>query len=139
MRGGVTMRRIAERMRLVGEIVVAYLSARRLMHRRPLPDAVAALRLGAGDGRDATGAALPLARHLASATARTITLMPVDSRCLMRSLVLTRLMGRRGLGSTLVLSVSAQPSQFEAHAWIEHAGVALLPAEPDGHEQIVRL
>jgi hypothetical protein len=133
------MRRVGERMRLGGEIVVAYLSARRLMRRRPLPDAVAALRLGAGDGRDATGAGLPLARHLASATVRTITLMPADSRCLMRSLVLTRLMGRRGLGSTLVLSVSAQPSQFEAHAWIEHAGVALLPAQPYGHEKIVRL
>jgi hypothetical protein len=126
-------------MRLGGEIVVAYINARRLLRRSQLPDAVAALRLGAGDGREATGAALPLARHLASATVRTIRLLPGDSRCLMRSLVLTRLMGRRGLGSTLVLSVSPQPPQFEAHAWIEHAGVALLPARPDGHEPIVRL
>jgi hypothetical protein len=70
---------------------------------------------------------------------RTITVLPADSRCLMRSLVLTRLMARRGLGSTLVLSVSPQQPQFEAHAWIEHAGVALLPAQPDGHEPIVRL
>jgi hypothetical protein len=139
VRGGVTVRGVRERMRLGGEIVVAYVSARALLRRRTLPETVAALRLGAGDGRDATGAALPLARHLARATVRTITLLPADSRCLMRSLVLARLMGRRGLGSTLVLSVSPQPPDFEAHAWIEHAGVALLPAQPDGHEPIVRL
>jgi hypothetical protein len=135
----VTTRAALERLRLAGEIVTAYVDARRLLRRRPLPETVAALRQGAGDGRDAGGEALPLARHLASATVRTITMLPADSRCLMRSLVLIRLMARRGLGSTLVLSVSPRRPRFEAHAWIEHAGVPLLPAQPHGHEPIVRL
>jgi hypothetical protein len=52
--------------------------------------------------------------------------MPFDSRCLIRSLVLVRILARRRIASSLVLGVSTTPA-FEAHAWVEHAGVALLP------------
>jgi hypothetical protein len=57
----------------------------------------------------------------------------------MRSLVLIRVMARRGLGSTLVLSTPPPGPGFEAHAWIEHAGVPLLPPAGPDHKQIVRL
>jgi hypothetical protein len=42
------------------------------------------------------------------------------------ALVLTRMLARRGIATTFVLGVRAQP-QFAAHAWIELGGVALLP------------
>jgi hypothetical protein len=64
--------------------------------------------------------------------------MPADSRCLMRSLVLTRLLARRGIESRLVISV--RPGErFAAHAWVEHDGVALLPADAPQSERLVTL
>jgi hypothetical protein len=127
-----------DRLLLAGEILATYATVRRLLRRRTLPETVAALRMGAGNA--ASPAASPNdARHLASATARTIRLLPTDSRCLMRSLVLIRVMARRGLGSTLVVSAPPPGPGFEAHAWIEHGGVPLLPPEGPGHQQLVRL
>ncbi len=55
----------------------------------------------------------------------TVRLLPTDSRCLVRSLVLTRLLGRRGVPSSLVIGVMSEP-QFAAHAWVEHGGAPLL-------------
>ena len=123
---------------LAGEILMTYASVHRLLRRHTLPETVAALRRGRLAAPAADAAALPLGRHLAWATVRTITLLPVDSRCLMRSLVLTRVLARRGLRSTFVLSAAPGP-QFEAHAWVELDGEPLLlPAGAD-HEQLIRL
>ena len=63
---------------------------------------------------------------------RTLRALPVDSRCLITALVLTRMLTRRGLESTFVLGVRAQP-QFAAHAWVERDGVPLLPTTSDFH------
>ena len=52
--------------------------------------------------------------------------MPFDSRCLVRSLVLTSMLDRRGIRSRLVIGVSVEPS-FSAHAWVECDGRPLLP------------
>jgi hypothetical protein len=123
---------------LAAEILAAYAWARRLLRRHTLPEAVAALRAGAPPTGTADAAALALGRHLAWATVRTITLLPSDSRCLMQSLVLTRVLARRGLPSTLVLSAAPGP-QFEAHAWIEYAGEPLLQPAGASHEQLLRL
>jgi hypothetical protein len=131
--------RLLDKLLLAGEILATYATVRRLLWRRTLPETVAALRMGAGDGESADGASRDDARHLASATVRTIRLLPTDSRCLVRSLVLIRVMARRGLGCTLVLSSPPPGPGFEAHAWIEHGGVPLLPPDAPGHEQLVRL
>ena len=42
--------------------------------------------------------------------------------CLTRSLVLCRLLVRRGVDAHLVLGVDARHGQFAAHAWVEHGG-----------------
>lgn len=57
---------------------------------------------------------------------RTLGALPSDSRCLIRAVVLARLLARRGIGSRVVLGAKAAPD-FTAHAWVEHRGVALLP------------
>jgi hypothetical protein len=61
----------------------------------------------------------------------TLSVLPTDSRCLMRSLVLTSLLARRGIDSTFVLGVRGE-GDFAAHAWVEHATVPLLA--PGGSE-----
>jgi hypothetical protein len=126
------------RIRLAAEILEAYVAARRLVRTRTLPEAVAALRGDVDEEAGGDAASLATGRHLASATVRTITLVPTDSRCLMRSLVLTRVLARRRIGSTLVLSV-APGTPFEAHAWVEHAGRALLEPARGDHRSLLRL
>ena len=64
--------------------------------------------------------------RLGRAVELTLRKLPVDSRCLVTALVLTRMLARRGIDSTFVLGVRANPS-FGAHAWVERNGVALLP------------
>ena len=74
-------------------------------------------------------------RHnLAEATAvarivhATANFHPVHASCLVRSLVLGRLLQRRGLSASLRIGVAKPAGALDAHAWIEHGGVAL--AEP---------
>lgn len=72
--------------------------------------------------------AVATAIRLSAAVTRTLTLVPTGSRCLMRSLVLLRLLSRRGIDASLVIGVKGEP--FIAHAWVEHRGIALL--DPGG-------
>jgi hypothetical protein len=129
---------LVSRIGLAGEIVSTYVFVRRLVRRRTLPETVAVLRSGVDTHVPADAESLSLSRHLAWATVRTISTLPADSRCLMRSLVLTRLMARRGLDSTFVLSAAAGP-EFAAHAWVEHAGEPVLQPADDTHQSLLRL
>jgi hypothetical protein len=117
---------------------MTYATVRRLLRRHTLPETVAALRRGRPPAPVANAATLALGRHLAWATARTIAAVRADSRCLMRSLVLTRVLARRGVQSTFVLSAAPGP-QFEAHAWVEYGGEPLLMPAGASHEQLIRL
>ena len=67
-----------------------------------------------------------------------LRLLPTDSRCLVRSLVLTRLLARRDIPSTLIIGVTAAP-EFKAHAWVEHAGRPLLPSYGPMFARLVEL
>jgi hypothetical protein len=113
---------------LVGEILTEYVPSWRILREPNVLDMVNAAR----DVRP-TGPAVPpaieyeVARRLAKAVRRTLGLLPTDSRCLIRSLVLTRLLARRSIPNTLVIGVRKDP-EFKAHAWIEHAGRPILPA-----------
>ncbi len=111
------------------EIVGAYSRARWLLWRTDLPTTVARLRA-------------PSSRHtgdvhthraglrLGRAIGKTLRHLPFDSRCLMRSLVLTTLLAQRGIESSLVIAVTPEP-EFHAHAWVEIGGEPLLdPAGP---------
>lgn len=77
-------------------------------------------------------------RRLGSAVGRTLRVLPTDSRCLMRSLVLSSLLARRRIESALVIGVSPAPS-FAAHAWVEHHGEPLLPSGEGGYQRLVEL
>jgi len=67
------------------------------------------------------------ARRLGKAVGKVLRVLPTDSRCLIRSLVLVRILSRRAIRSTIVIGVR-KSAGFEAHAWVEHGGQAILPA-----------
>jgi hypothetical protein len=121
-----------QRVALAAEIFVVYVRVRWLLRRRPVQDIVATLRRGHPGATGPTDEVDQLALHLAWATARTLWLLPTDSRCLSQSLVLTRVLARRGIASEFVLSGGPAPS-FMSHAWVERAGSPLL--EPAGPSQ----
>jgi hypothetical protein len=119
-----------ERLRLVGEILAAYVQARRALRQAPIASVVVRLRTEASPARPATQSTLWEARRLGRAVTRTLALVPGDTRCLARSLVLTRLLGRRGIPAKLVIGARSDPN-FLAHAWVEHEGNPVL-ATGDG-------
>lgn len=109
---------------LVVEIVVAYVRARWWLRRRDLPGTLGELRQPGRRVPAPTGAT-EAGRRLGRAVTRTLAVLPTDGRCLVRSLVLTALLARRGIDSTLVLGV--RPGEaFAAHAWVEHDSAPLL-------------
>lgn len=131
--------RTAERARLAAEIVAAYAQARRELRRAPIESVVAALRSEAPPPQLAPPAAGALgeAYRLGWVVTRTLRLMPGDTRCLARSLVLTRLLARRGIPAKLVIGARAAP-EFLAHAWVEYDGQPVLSAG-DGFGRLVEL
>jgi hypothetical protein len=118
---------LARKLSLAGEIVETYARVRVSLWRRGVPDTVAELR------RSTPDLAVPLerwerlrlGRRLGKIVGRTLRLLPADSRCLVRSLVLTRMLVRRGMDARVVIGVSVAP-KFQAHAWVESEGVPLL-------------
>ncbi len=128
-----------ERARLAAEIVAAYLQARRELRRAPIESVVATLRSEASPAPLAAGPhALGEARRLGWAVARTLELVPGDSRCLARSLVLTRLLARRGIPAKLVIGAQAAPD-FLAHAWVEYDGQPVLSHGDGSFGRLVEL
>jgi hypothetical protein len=125
---------------LVAEILAAYGPARLRLHRRRLPDLVAASR--STRRRPPVAPAEPEATReaarLGRAVTRTLALLPTDSRCLVSSLVLSRLLERRGIDARLVVAVCREP-EFAAHAWVEHHGRPLLRSGGPGYQRLVEL
>lgn len=138
------VRRLPRRTKLAlaVEVVPVYVRVRVLLRRHRLPGVLAALRDGV---RDRGVAACDAAEeHVAAvrvgrAVARTLRPLPGDTRCLTQSLVLTALLARRGIGTTLIIAVAPGGEEFLAHAWVEHGGVALLPPGEEGFGRMVEL
>ena len=133
--------RLSVRQRLVlgAEIVRAYLTVRRLSTRRKLPAVVVTLR----DVPATSGLPLPDPGvdgiRLGRAVMRALVLTPGGTKCLMRALVLLRLLARRGISNAeLIIAVQPGPTVLDAHAWVELDEVALLPPG-DGHERLLVL
>jgi hypothetical protein len=134
-----TRLRLQERARLAGEIVATYAQARRELRRVPIEAAIATLRADpplAAPADPADG--LQEARRLGWVVARTLRLLPGDTRCLTRSLVLTRLLARRGIAATLVIGARPAPN-FLAHAWVECEGEPVLAAGDGSFSRLVEL
>jgi hypothetical protein len=131
----------ADKVSLAAEILIAYARTRWWLWRTDLRGALAELRRprhshgGAGlRGGDSHRAGL----RLGSAVARTLRVLPTDSRCLMRSLVLSALLARRGIDARLVLGVRPG-ADFAAHAWVEHHGGPLLPPGNGSFQRLVEM
>ena len=75
---------------------------------------------------------------LGRAVMRVLGLLPTDSRCLMRSLVLTGMLARRGVYAKVVIGVRADPS-FAAHAWVEVDGRPVLPTDESTFQRLVEI
>lgn len=128
--------RLAGKLRLAAEIVTTYTRVRWTMRRHEFAGVVSILRRppratwiarllpnGRADGR-----------RLGAAVVLTLERLPlVDSRCLMRSLVLLRMLARRGVAGNLVIAVRPQEDlTLDAHAWVEIDGQPyLVPAGVD--------
>jgi hypothetical protein len=124
---------------LVAEVVAAYVHARRELRRSPIEPVVAKLR---SDSSPPALAEEPQAqeeaRRLGWIVGRTLTLVPGDTRCLARSLVLTRLLARRGIPAKLVIGARADP-EFLAHAWVECEGRPVLSPGDGSFARLVEL
>lgn len=119
--------RFRHRARLVVEILAAYVPLRRLLRRNDLRAMVAGAR-ARGDRRIPTPAdPHDTAVRLGWIVNRVLRLLPTDGRCLIQSLVLVRLLAVRTIDARVIIGVSTDDG-FSAHAWVEHDGVAVLPA-----------
>jgi Transglutaminase-like superfamily len=125
---------------LIAEILAAYVTARRRMSHGEIRDVVRAARAGlATAGRPQAGADEELvAARLGYAVAKTLRVLPTDSRCLVQALVLSEMLSSRGIPSTLVIGAHSQPA-FEAHAWVEYAGCPVLATEGFQNSRLVEL
>lgn len=111
-----------------------YLRVRRAVRRNDLPAAVA--RLGAI--RRASARRYPPAK-LSRAVDRALAPLPDDPTCLVRSLVLFRLLREQGDEAEVVIGLPPHPTSHEAHAWVELDGRDVGPPPGrTGHTQMVR-
>jgi len=119
---------------LVVEVLRAYVCARISVKRYGLPQTLDRLRDTTIDCRLSTVDP----KRLGRVVTRTLAPLPADTRCLMRSLVLTRVLARRGIATRLVIGVHPG-ERFAAHAWVEHDGAALLPTGGSDFDELVTL
>jgi hypothetical protein len=134
---------VAERASLAVEIVGAYARARWLLRGRDFPAVLAAIRVFPPDTQEERAHVVRSGERragirLGRVVGRALGALPFDSRCLIRSLVLTRLLARRGIASVFVIGVRSAPD-FAAHAWVELDGLPLLPPGGDNFERLVQL
>jgi hypothetical protein len=130
-----------QRARLVCEVLLTYCRVRWAIRRNDLPDALSQLRLEpilAPKRPEPRAAAYLASRRMAYVVVSVLRLLPTDSRCLMRSLVVTRLLSRRGLESSLIIGVTPDPG-FAAHAWVEYDGKPVLPTYGAATSRLVEL
>jgi Transglutaminase-like superfamily len=134
----------AAKVRLATEIVRIYVPtrARIACNRLRLLEQVKGLPVAQAPSRSSQlspGRKSAQAARLGSTVERTLDLLPTDSSCLTRSVVLARLLSRRGIESSLVIGVGSDGDSFIAHAWVEHRGIPLLDPGRDDLTRLVQL
>ena len=130
------------RLRLALEILVVYGRVRWVLRRHELPRVVATLRSDStGGGRKRTlGNPVAEGERLGRAVVRMLDYLPTDSRCLMRSLVLLRLLAVRGAEGVFVIAVLPSGDlDVSAHAWIELDGRPLLDTGTPDYGRLLTL
>jgi len=128
---GSTLRRLTlrEKLALIIEILTAYVTMWRTLGRPDVLGMAAKARDVSHGPRLTDPLEHQVARRLGKVVGKVLRVLPTDSRCLIRSLVLVRILSRRAIPSTIVIGVR-KDSDFEAHAWVEHDGEPILPAGP---------
>jgi len=126
------------RVRLAIEILAAYAQSRRALSRAPIADVVAGLRSRSPSAATPAAQSLAEAHRLGRAVTRLLSHVPGDTRCLVRSLVLTRLLASRGIQAKLVIGARTTP-EFIAHAWVEHDGEPVLDPGDEPFGRLVEL
>ena len=129
---------LRRKLRLVLEILPVYVRARWLLARREFPAVLAVLREVRKPTELSELDQQLLGVRLGRALERTLRPLPADSRCLIKSLVLTNLLARRGVDTQFIIGVRWAPD-FQAHAWVEKAGVALLDTGDDQYQRLAEL
>lgn len=125
---------------LTAEVLRTYARARRWLRSAELRVVIDRLRevpssdAAPADPREALVAGARLSRAVTS----TLPRLPVDSSCLLQSLVLTGMLARRGIDGRLVIGVRPG-EEFGAHAWVEVHGRALLDPQGDEFARLVDL
>ena len=122
------------------EVLGTYARVRWLLVRRGTAPAVPILRRGLYAHTKPGPEELRVRRglRLGRAVVRVLRLLPTDGRCLMRSLVLTGLLARRGVYATVVIGVRPDPS-FGAHAWVEVDGHPVLATDESTYYRLVEI
>lgn len=109
-------------MRLAVRVLWTYVVVRGNLHRQPLPGLVARLGATSGPaGRRYAPALLSWAVH------RVLGMSPTEQTCLVRALILYRLLREQGDAPELVIGLPPRPTDHRAHAWVELDGVDLGP------------
>lgn len=117
-----------EKVALVAEILAAYARMYRTLRHPNVVEVVRRAReVRRPRARPAGAVEHLVARRMGRVVGRTLRLLPTDSRCLIQSLVVTRLLARRSIPCKLVVGVR-RGEEFEAHAWVEHEGIPVLPS-----------
>jgi hypothetical protein len=118
------------------ELLAAYPRLRRRLERAGIVPAVALARSGAPLMVE-DAARIADARRLGRATQRLLAALPGSPSCLTESLVLLRLLSRRGVASRIVLALA--PDGKVAHAWVEVVGEPVLPPAGKGLMRLAEL
>jgi hypothetical protein len=118
---------LAEKVGLILEIFACYVQVRWWLRKMAVEQVAATARF---ENQERLDEAPPmdhmrLAYRLGRLVERGLDRLPGDTRCLTRSLVLLRLLARRGIPATMVIGVRTHPD-FGAHAWIECGGHPML-------------
>ena len=129
-----------ERVAFALEVLGVYVRVRWLLLRRGTAPAVGILRRGLlnPDTSGSVSTRVSLGIRAGRAVVRVLRLLPTDSRCLMRSLVLTRMLARRGVYAKVVIGVRPGPT-FAAHAWVEVDGQPVLATDESEYHRLVEL
>lgn len=132
------------RLRTAADATRAILTARYLLWRGGLPAAMRHYGLVADDGGGPAPASssrpdvagLPVL----GAAVRVLRAPVVGSSCLPTSLAVMDLLGRRGVGSDLVIGIASRSGNFESHAWVEAASrrLDLSRIPPASYQEIGR-
>ena len=123
-----------DKVRLGGRILSTFVLVHWRLRTAPLPRAVE--RLARTTRADGPGIE---PRRLGRIVHRTLAIAGRRPRCLINALVLFRLLRRQGDVPELVIGLPKDPTDVDAHAWIEidRQDVGPPPGK-DGHEELAR-